>query len=331
MTTEPRSLRADLHVHSYHSGYASHFRFLRTRDCYSDPDALYRVAKARGMDLVTITDHDSIGGCLEFLERHPAADDFFMSEEIECWFPNLPLKVHVGAYGITERIHADAQRLRDNVYDVAAYLRHEGVAFALNHTFFFFQHQIPPEQYLRAVLALFPAFETRNGAMLREHNTLIEEVLRARVGETAVGVLGGSDAHTLRRVGTTYTEAPGRTRAEFLSSLRAGRTRVGGQHGTTLDIAIEIYGVIGNYWATLAGFGRPDLSWPRRSLGLAWSLASLPVEFVPMLVGIVQKKQEAGNVARCRLDIARAAATLRADVRARPAEDSTSGVFGAPW
>ena len=45
-----RVMRADLHVHSYHSGYASHLRFLRARDCYSEPEAVYRVAKARGMD-----------------------------------------------------------------------------------------------------------------------------------------------------------------------------------------------------------------------------------------------------------------------------------------
>ena len=38
-------MRADLHVHSYHSGYAGHLRFLRARDCYSEPEAVYRVAK----------------------------------------------------------------------------------------------------------------------------------------------------------------------------------------------------------------------------------------------------------------------------------------------
>ena len=64
-----RVMRADLHLHSYHSGHAGQLRFLRARDCYSDPDAVYAAAKARGMDLVTITDHDSVDGCLEFLER----------------------------------------------------------------------------------------------------------------------------------------------------------------------------------------------------------------------------------------------------------------------
>jgi predicted metal-dependent phosphoesterase TrpH len=171
-------LRADLHVHSYYSGYASHLRFLRTRDCYSEPEAVYRVAKGRGMDVVTITDHDSIEGCLELLERHPDADDFFISEEVECHLPDTPVKLHVAAYGIDERIHREIQPLRQNAREAVAYLAGEGVFFALNHLFFLFDRQVPLQEYLRAVLPLFPAFEVRNGAMLREHNALIEEVLR---------------------------------------------------------------------------------------------------------------------------------------------------------
>ena len=54
-------------------------RFLRSRDCYSNPEDVYLVAKARGMDLVTITDHDSIDGCLELLARRPGATDIFIS------------------------------------------------------------------------------------------------------------------------------------------------------------------------------------------------------------------------------------------------------------
>src|SRR4051812_39523933 len=111
MTGETRMLRADLHVHSRHSGFARHLTFLRALDCYSAPDDVYRVAKRRGMDLVTITDHDSITGCVEFLDRHPDAPDFFVSEEIECTFPDLGLVAHVGAYGINERIHREIQPL----------------------------------------------------------------------------------------------------------------------------------------------------------------------------------------------------------------------------
>ena len=54
-------LRADLHVHTCHSRQSGDFRFLRSRDCYSRPEEVYRVAKSRGMDLVAITDHNLIG------------------------------------------------------------------------------------------------------------------------------------------------------------------------------------------------------------------------------------------------------------------------------
>jgi predicted metal-dependent phosphoesterase TrpH len=296
-----RLMRADLHVHSYHSGYAGHMRFLRARDCYSEPEAVYRAAKSRGMDCVTITDHDSIDGCLEFLDRHPEADDFFVSEEIECLVPGVALKVHVGAYGITERMHREIQPLRPSVYEVTAYLREQGVFYSLNHLFFFLRNQMPLDGYLQALLPLFPAFEVRNGTMLAAHNLLIEDVLaRWRAdGATAIAV-GGSDSHTLAGVGTTYTEIPANNTGEFLQNLRAGHTRVGGRHGSAFRVLREIYGVVGQYWATLAGLGRPDLSWRRRALGIGFSALSLPAEFTPALVALIGKKGERQRVARFR-------------------------------
>jgi predicted metal-dependent phosphoesterase TrpH len=297
----PRLLRADLHVHSYHSGYASHMRFLRARDCYSEPEAVYRVAKARGMDLVTITDHDSIGGCLEFLDRHPEADDFFVSEEIECLVPGLPLKVHIGAYDINEKIHREVQSLRRSVYDTVEYLRGAGVFFTLNHLFFFLRQQMPCASYLAALLPLFSAFEVRNGTMIEAHNTLIETILadRRRAGWPAVAV-GGSDAHTLAAIATTYTEAPGRNRAEFLSNLRAGHTQVAGQHGGSGRVMREIYGVVGRYWASLVGIGRQELSWRRRAVGLGFSAVSMPAEFIPALIALVDKRGERRRIAAYR-------------------------------
>jgi hypothetical protein len=38
-------------------------------ECYNAPDAVYRVAKARGMDLVTITDHDEVEGAFTLADR----------------------------------------------------------------------------------------------------------------------------------------------------------------------------------------------------------------------------------------------------------------------
>ena len=92
-----RVLRADLHLHSYHSGHAGHLKFLRARDCYSEPDAVYAAAKARGMDLVAITDHDTIDGALELLDHQPGAEDIIVGEEVSCRFPDVDLQVHIVA------------------------------------------------------------------------------------------------------------------------------------------------------------------------------------------------------------------------------------------
>ncbi len=148
-----------------------------------------------------------------------------------------------------------------------------------------------------ALLPLFPGFEVRNGTMLRQHNELIEAIVgeRRSAGMAAVAV-GGSDAHTLAGVGTTYTEAPGRNREEFLDNVRAGLTRVGGRHGTTLRVTREIYGVIARYWASLVGAGRQELTWGRRAIGIGFSLVSFPAEFVPLLIAVNSKVGEARRV-----------------------------------
>jgi hypothetical protein len=226
--------------------------------------------------------------------------------------------VHLGAYGIDERIHREVRRLRGNVYDTAAYLRQEGVFFAVNHLFFFFDRQIPLDRYVDALLSIGPAIEVQNGAMLAVHNAFIRELRESRLRPDGMPLVatGGSDAHTLRAIATTYTEAPGHTRDEFLASLRAGRTTVSGRHGGTARIATEIYGVVFNYWAALLGFGRRDMSAGRRAVGVAWSLASLPFEFVPLLVAALQKRSESRRIAEFR-------AEWRARTEARP---TTTGV-----
>ena len=48
------------------------------------------------MDFVTITDHDTIDGCLELADR----PDCFVSEELTARFAGEPQAVHVLCYGI---------------------------------------------------------------------------------------------------------------------------------------------------------------------------------------------------------------------------------------
>jgi predicted metal-dependent phosphoesterase TrpH len=289
-------MRADLHVHTRHSGLTDDLAFLRSLDCYSSPGDVYRVARARGMDLVTITDHDSLDGCLELLDAHPDAPDILVGEEVTCWWPGCDLEVHVGAYGISEAVHREIQPLRDNVHEVVACLRASGAVAIINHPLHFYRFQVPLADYL-ALIAMADGVEARNGAMLPAHNALAVE-LAAMCGGRCVA--GGSDAHALHRIGRTWTEAPASSRDEFLASLRAGTTRVGGAHGSTAALAGDIYRVIGQYWLALAGRRASGLSLPRRALGMVFSGASLPFQFTPLLVAAQKKRREARAVRACR-------------------------------
>lgn len=282
--------RADLHVHTKHSGVSGTMRFLRSRDCYSDPFDVYAAAKRRGMDVVTFTDHDSIDGCLEFLSRRPDAPDFLIGEEVSCRVPGTGLQVHLGVYGTNETVHADLQSLRANVFDAMGYLRRAGVFFALNHPFFFFRHQIPLDDYLSLVAAA-PAVEVRNGSMLEGHNALVAE-LWPRLGRSAGAVTAGSDAHTLRRVGRTWTEAPGTTGAEFLASLRAGLSVPGGAHGSARTIAGDAYGVVARYAASILGIGPSDHAGWHRLVCTACVIASPPAQLLPALIAVKGKLDE---------------------------------------
>ncbi len=60
----------DLHIHSRFSARSEEWLFRRFDfpDSYSDPRELYGKLRERGMDFVTITDHDTIDGSLEIAD-----------------------------------------------------------------------------------------------------------------------------------------------------------------------------------------------------------------------------------------------------------------------
>ena len=192
------------------------------RESYNDPLALYATLKQRGMDLVTVTDHDSIDA-VEALRHFP---DFFLSEEITCTLPS-GMAVHVGVYDITERDHAELQSRRDDMRGFAAYCREKRILCAVNHVF---SALTGSRTYADFALFedVFPALETINGHIPHCCNREAEALstLWRKIP------LGGSDSHTLAELGRAFTEAPGaRTREEFLEALKAGHVRARGASG----------------------------------------------------------------------------------------------------
>ncbi len=218
--------RVDMHCHST----ASHFsklgvqRSLGLPECATPPQEVYELAKRRGMDFVTITDHDTIDGCMELADR----PDCFISEELTARFAGEPQAVHVLCYGITPGDHEWLQAHSGDVEACAAYLHDRGIACALAHPFFNVAAPLT-RRHRRRLAELFPVWEVRNGSRAAELNMPAAIYIETHGGTG----IGGSDDHAGVDIGRTFTEAPAAaTPEEFLSHLLRGDAEVGGEQGS---------------------------------------------------------------------------------------------------
>jgi len=222
----PQFSRTDLHVHSSASAVSKLGvqRALGLPECATPPEEVYVLAKRRGMDFVTITDHDTIDGALAIADR----PDVFVSEELTARFKGEPQAVHVLCLGIDADDHEWLQAHGDDVEECAAYLHEHEIACALAHPFYAVEAPLTP-RHRRRLAQLFPIWEVRNGSRARELN-LPAAVYIETHGGTGVG---GSDDHAGVDVGRTFTQTP-RTAdpGEYLSHLRAGRASAHGDQGS---------------------------------------------------------------------------------------------------
>jgi predicted metal-dependent phosphoesterase TrpH len=230
-------MKCDMHVHSYFSGPCT-TPFVGTfcRESYSDPEEVLETLRRREMNLFTLTDHDSIEGS-EKLRRHP---DFFLSEELTCRMPS-GTEVHIGVYDFHERQHAQLQQRRSDLSALLMYLTERQLFFSINHVF----SSLTGRRELNDFgwfEEYFPAVETRNGHMLPKANA---QAARLAQRWRKIGI-GGSDAHAMPSVGTTYTHVPGaRTKQEFFEGLRSGRGRVHGESGCYAKLTRDVFLIAG--------------------------------------------------------------------------------------
>lgn len=291
-------MRLDAHVHTHHSGYhgmpiARHVM----RESYCSPEEVYRLAKARGMDLVTITDHDQISGALAIADR----PDVIIGCEVSARFKDDGVGVHLGVLGLNEAQFAEINRLRGDLSELLPYLRAEGLFVSLNHVASLVNARITAE-HIAALMPWIDALEAINGSRLRCQNQTALDL--AQWNERSI--VAGSDAHTSRGIGRTWVEAPGaRTREEFMAALRAGRVTVGGLHGNYFILAEDIARCAAAcYQEHIAAFCRKPLSW-RKQAAVLGLVAGLPVFTIPFLVGAVHFALEVQFNRSLRLQISR--------------------------
>jgi predicted metal-dependent phosphoesterase TrpH len=248
-------MRCDLHVHSWYSGRADVPVLEHVgRECYSDPLDVYERAVRRGMDLVTLTDHDTIEGAL----RLAHLPDTFVSEEVTVSLPG-GRQLHVNVFDLDERQHTAIQQRRGDAEALFAWLAENGLPAAVNHPFSALTGARESSD-LRLPVGRLPLIEALNGAMPEAHNEAARLVGRA----AGMAGVGGSDAHSLAHVATAHTTVAGaRSRQEFLEGLRRGLSVPAGRSGSYRRLTSEVARVFASGYAELlrdlAGGERPLL------------------------------------------------------------------------
>jgi glycosyltransferase involved in cell wall biosynthesis len=271
--------KVDFHLHSEASNVTDYYaaNHLSIPESYSDPVQLHRVLKARGMSLVTLTDHNSIDGVKAMLDK--GLPDVFISAEMTTTFPEDGCNIHITIANVTEAQFQEANRLRGNIYDMVHYLDAEIAEEAYspidNKLVYFMTHPLMSTQnrpygregalaveHIEKALLLCNCLEVRNGARTRALNEFTHDMVRRLDRDTIErladrhglppkglapwlkSVVAGSDDHSGINPGHTWTEfeiGEGPLNANALvQAIRERRCRPAGAHGGPITIAHSI-------------------------------------------------------------------------------------------
>jgi glycosyltransferase involved in cell wall biosynthesis len=271
--------KADLHVHSKASNRPPEWilRQFGAPESFTEPREVYRLCRERGMDFVTLSDHDTIAGALE-IAHLPGT---FLSEEVTVEFPEDGCEIHCLAIGITEEQHRDIQALRRNVYELRDYFVTHRIVHSVAHPLYRVNDLLTLEQ-VEKLLVLFNRFEALNGIHDRRANDLVRRIFGSLTRDVIADLAdrhrlepsgptpwiksftGGSDDHGGHYVATTWTETTAGTPAgpggdpaagtaqggvaAYLAALRDGHHRPGGQTGSSLRLSKSLYSIANEYY-----------------------------------------------------------------------------------
>ena len=252
--------RCDLHIHSRYSTRSEEWLFRRFDfpDSYSDPKQLYAKLRERGMDYITITDHDTIEGCLQISDQPKT----FISEQVTTYFPNDLCKLHILVWGISEKQHAEIGEIRENIFELQRYLQSTQIAHAVAHPLYSINGELE-SRHLELLILLFKHFEgingLRDGLLSDLAQILFKQLTPQKIDELANRhnlaprhtepwnkiFVGGSDDHGGQFAASAFTETPSaRSAAKFLEYVRKGECRAQGQSGTPLVLSHGFYNTV---------------------------------------------------------------------------------------
>ncbi|MBN2585910.1 MAG: glycosyltransferase [Candidatus Fermentibacteraceae bacterium] len=253
-----RPVKVDMHVHSKYSEHPSEWflKRLGAKESYTDPETIYRMAIERGMDFVTITDHNRIKGSLLLTEEHPY--DTFTGVEFTTYFPEDNCKIHVLVYGLDYDEFEEIQRIRNNIYHLRSYLGERQLAHSVAHATYPVNGMLEIE-HLEKLILMFNVFEGTNGGRNKVNNHTWTRVLESldenRLEDLRLkhgiepwgptpwikGLTGGSDDHAGLFIGQTCTLVEALSPSECLQEIRRGQAQSQGRSNNYQSLVFTVY------------------------------------------------------------------------------------------
>ena len=188
MNDSKKLIKADFHVHTSCS-----------RRVTASPEEMYESAKAKGLDKIAVTDHNTLKGALSLAERDP---DFVIVGEEITW--DAPGEI-IGLF-LKDAIPEG----KNAAYTLDA-LREQGAFIFIPHPFAPFHFFCPPRCILR-IADRIDAIEIRNGRNFHFLNTCAA----AFRPFTKLRGICGSDAHLQKDVGKAGMMLPDFSNADEL-------------------------------------------------------------------------------------------------------------------
>ncbi len=203
----------DVHTHTMYSGF-SKYSYLSFPDSVTTPKKSVRVAQKKGLDLLCITDHNTIKGALEAKkydsERVVIGEEILSEDgEIIGLFLQEEIKAGLNAEETIELIHEQ-----------------DGVAFA-------------PHPFSVYCKCLGKKLHGLGLDGIEVFNSLHRDGYTNAIAlENCNGhaMLGGSDAHSSCMIGNGYTTFSGNSQEDFRNAIKARETSFGGNFAPLSDI-----------------------------------------------------------------------------------------------
>lgn len=225
--------RADLHMHTNVSDGLPTVQEL-----------LDYVERLGTLDVIAITDHDTLNGSLWAYERRekypfdiiPGLEITSAGGHVLGWWVTQPIPRDMSLAETVAAIHEQGG------IAMLAHPYHVHMPEIARHALYYYRH---PEVLVDAGL---DALEVHNAGVF----TPWSNRLARRTGkQTGLAPLGNSDAHTLGAIGSGSTRFPGKTASDLRTAIESGQTIAEGRPWPLKD-----------YWQLLTSWGRHSQSKP---------------------------------------------------------------------